>query len=153
MYASIFNCSTAFLAWEILVVLLDTSSFILFFLEEMKLRPFKEQVANVTITERTVMWTLTNPCPPHQHWQAVGHKYKADTIYFCSLAPWHLIALQSCIVSRQHLNPANDTQMQSTWPWLQCENGCPGSCCQRRTAVHKQTLQALHGLAPRPSYT
>lgn len=40
MYASIFNCSTAFLAWDILVVLFDTSSFILFFLEE-KLRQLK----------------------------------------------------------------------------------------------------------------
>lgn len=102
MYASIFNCSTAFLAWEILVVLFDTSSFILFFLEETKLRPFEVRVANTAVTERTVIWALTNPRPPHQHCQAVGHKYKADTIYFCSLAPWHLIALHICILQRQH---------------------------------------------------
>lgn len=102
MYASIFNCSTAFLAWEILVVLFDTSSFILFFLEEMKLRPFKEQVANAAITERTVVWTLTSPCLPHQHCQAVGHEYKADTIYFCPLATWHFIALYICILDHQH---------------------------------------------------
>lgn len=102
MYASIFNCSTALLAWEILVVLFDTSSFILSFLEETELRPFKIQVANTAITERTVIWTLTNPCPPYQHCQAIGHKHKANTIYFCSLAPWHLIALHICILHCLH---------------------------------------------------
>lgn len=101
MYASIFNCSTAFLAWEILVVLFDTSSFILFFLEETKLRPFKEQVANAAIAERTVIWMWTSPCP-HQHCQAVGHEFKADTIYFCSLAPWHRTALHIFILDHQH---------------------------------------------------
>jgi len=51
------------------------------------------------------------------------------------------------------LNSANNIQMQSTWPLFQCRNACPGSDCQCRKAVHKQTLQPSRSLAPYPSYT
>lgn len=63
------------------------------------------------------MWNLTNPHLLRWYYQAVGYKYKPDTIYFCSLVQWHLIALYififHCLYSNWILQTTNRFRLHS----------------------------------------